>query len=87
MHQDSRAWKLFAVISFAASLGLMVLGVVSIPGDIWMKGFFLIGTLFLVGSCFNLSKTLRDEHEAANLVHRLESAKAERLLKEYDRAA
>lgn len=87
MHQDSKAWKLYAYVSFLVSLGMMVLGVLAIPGEIWMKAFFLIGTFFLVGSCFTLSKSLRDEHETASLVHRLESAKAERLLKEYDRAA
>lgn len=86
MHQDSKAWKLYAYVSFFLALGLMVLGVLAIPGEIWMKGFFLVGTFFLVGSCFTLSKALRDEHEAGNLVHRLDNARAERILKEYDRA-
>ena len=62
----------------------MVLGVLAIPGEMWMKGFFLVGTFFLTGSCFTLSKALRDQHEAENLVHKLESAKAERILREFD---
>ena len=84
MHQDSQAWRFYAYSSFAVSLGMMVLGVLAIPGEVWMKGFFLLGTFFLVGSCFTLSKALRDQHEAENLVNKLESAKAERILREFD---
>ena len=84
MHQDSQAWRFYAYSSFAVSLGMMVLGVLAIPGEVWMKGFFLLGTFFLVGSCFTLSKALRDQHEAENLVNKLESAKAERILSEID---
>lgn len=84
MHADSKAWRMYAYSSFGISLGMMVLGVLAIPGEVWMKGFFLLGTFFLVGSCFTLSKALRDQHEAENLVHKLESAKAERILREYD---
>lgn len=84
MHQDSKAWRTYAYASFAISLGMMVLGVLAIPGELWMKGFFLVGTFFLTGSCFTLSKALRDQHEAENLVHKLESAKAERILREFE---
>lgn len=84
MHADSKAWRMYAYSSFAISLGMMLLGVLAIPGELWMKGFFLLGTFFLVGSCFTLSKSLRDQHEAENLVHKLESAKAERILREYE---
>ncbi len=84
MHQDSKAWRTYAYTSFAISLGMMVLGVLAIPGELWMKGFFLVGTFFLTGSCFTLSKALRDQHEAENLVHKLESAKAERILREFE---
>ncbi len=84
MHANSKAWRLYAYSSFGISLGMMVLGVLAIPGEVWMKGFFLLGTFFLVGSCFTLSKALRDQHEAENLVHKLENAKAERILREFD---
>ena len=42
-----------------------------------------MGTLFLVGSTFTLSKTVRDEFENDKLVNRLADAKAEQILKEY----
>lgn len=84
MYADSKTWRLYAYSSFGISLGMMVLGVLAIPGEAWMKGFFLLGTFFLVGSCFTLSKALRDQHEAENLVHKLENAKAERILREFD---
>ncbi len=85
MNHDSKAWRLYALSSFAASFGLMILGVLAIPGDVWMKGFFLVTTFFLVGSCFTLAKTLRDVHESSNLVNRIENAKTERILKEFAR--
>jgi hypothetical protein len=43
--------------------------------------------VMLVGSCFTLSKTLRDEHEAARLNNRLEEARNEKLLMDIERAA
>ena len=62
MHEDSEAWRMYAYSSFAISLGVMVLAVLEIPGEVWMRGFFLLGTFYLVGSCFTLSKALRDRH-------------------------
>ena len=49
------------------------------PLDIWMKGYFAMGMLMLIQSCVTVTKTIRDVHEGAKLVNRIEDAKAERL--------
>jgi hypothetical protein len=45
-----------------------------------------MGVAMLVQSCTTLNKTIRDVHEGARLVNRIEDAKTERLLMEIDRA-
>lgn len=86
MHADSDAWKLYAFTSFAVALAMMVLGIWFAPIDIAMKAYFTMGTFFLTGSSFTLAKTLRDNHENAKLHNKIEEAKTERILKEYQRA-
>ena len=87
MQHDSQAWRFYAYVSFGLALTMMLFGVWLIPGALWMKAYFMMGTFFLVGSCFTLSKTLRDEHETKQFSHQLEAAKAEKILKEYEAAA
>jgi hypothetical protein len=38
----------------------------------------------VVGSTFTLAKTVRDEFEAKKLINRIQEAKTERMLKDYD---
>jgi hypothetical protein len=86
VHKDSAAWIFYTYISFAIAGILTVTGIQLLPVEFWTRAYLLMGTCFLVGSTFTLSKTLRDQHEAAKLVNRLEEAKTERLLKEYTHA-
>ncbi|MGI9523339.1 MAG: YiaA/YiaB family inner membrane protein [Hyphomicrobiaceae bacterium] len=80
---NSPEWLFFVKASFATAICAMVSGIVLLPVDMTTKSFFGMGTLFLVGSCFTLSKTMRDEFENHKLVNRLADAKAEQILKEY----
>lgn len=80
---DSPSWVFFVKVSFACALGGMIFGVTVMPVEIWMRGYMILGTLFLVGSTFTLSKTLRDEFEASKLINKLAQARTEKLLKEY----
>ncbi len=78
--RHSPAWIVFTYISFAASVGMLVVGVVVMPLDLAMKGYLAMGVTMLVQSCITLTKTLRDNEEAGKLVSRIEDAKTERLL-------
>jgi hypothetical protein len=80
---DSPSWIFFVKISFACALGGMMFGVAIMPVEIWMRGYMILGTLFLTGSTFTLAKTLRDQFEASKLINKLAQARTEKLLKEY----
>lgn len=41
------------------------LGLWHLPTDLWVKGYLAMGSLFLTGSSFTLSKTMRDNQEFA----------------------
>jgi hypothetical protein len=81
---DSPSWVFFVKTSFACAIGGMLFGVAMMPVEIWMRGYMILGTLFLVGSTFTLSKTMRDEFEAGKLITKLANARTEKLLKEYE---
>jgi len=82
---DSPSWLFFVKASFACALGGMVFGIVMMQDvQVWIRGYLVLGTLFLVGSTFTLSKTMRDEFEASKLINKLANARTEKLLKEYD---
>lgn len=78
-------WVTFSYASFAISCGMMALGIWALPADLWVKGYLMMASVFMLGSCFTLAKTVRDEHEAKRFTNRIEDAKAERLLMEVGR--
>ena len=82
---DSPGWLFFVKVSFVCALAGMTFGVAVMPVEIWMRGYMILGTLFLVGSTFTLSKTMRDEFEASKLINKLAQARTEKLLKDYEK--
>jgi hypothetical protein len=76
----SAAWITFTYGSFIASVGMVGIGILFAPVDIWIKAYFAMGAALLVQSCITMTKTLRDVHEGGKLVNRIEDARAERLL-------
>lgn len=87
MQTSSTWWIAYCFISFAVAVVMMLGGIWFLEVPRWTAGYFLMATLLLVASCFSLAKTLRDMHEARRLVHRLDDAKAEQLLRQYDLTA
>ena len=82
---NTQAWTTFSYASFAAAAGMTAIGIWAMPTDIWVKGYLAMAMVFLIGSCFTLAKTIRDDHESKRLAKRIEDAKAEKLLMEIDR--
>ena len=78
--QHSSSWITFTYASFIGAVVMLVGGIVLMPLDIWMMGYFAMGVAMLIQSCVTVTKTIRDVHESSKLVNRLEDAKAERLL-------
>ena len=78
--QHTSSWVTFTYASFIGALLMVAAGVVLMPMDLWIKGYFAMGIVMLIQSCITLTKTIRDVHESGKLVNRIEDAKAERLL-------
>lgn len=82
--KSSGGFMLQAVSSFAISLlGLMV-GIISLPVDPWIRGFLAVTALFLVSSTITISKVVRDREEATVVYRRVDQARLEKLLADYD---
>jgi hypothetical protein len=82
----SWTWITFTYASFIVSLAMVAVAIIFLPADLAIKGYLAMGVAMLVQSCITLTKTIRDVHENARLVNRIEDAKTERLLMEIDRA-
>ncbi len=82
--RNTPAWRIQVWVSFILSMGLSIIGIYNLPVDWWVKGYFLMGTVFLVASCFGLAKTLRDDQELDKLVTRVSEAKMSKIIKEYE---
>ena len=81
----SAAWITFTYASFIASVGMVGVGILFAPVDVWIKAYLGMGAALLIQSCITMTKTLRDMHEGSKLVNRIEDARAERLLMEIER--
>jgi len=82
--KHTSAWKFQVWISFLISLTMTIAGIVYLSVDPWVKGYLLMGFIFTIGSCFGLAKTIRDDFEANQIIHRITQAKTEKILKEYE---
>ena len=85
LHQDSGAWVFFVHAAFVVALVTMLLGIWLLESPLWVKGYLAIGYLFTVNATFSLAKTVRDNHEARKIHHRIAEVKTERMLKEFER--
>ncbi len=81
---NSPAWLIFTKLSFVLSVLAMLVGIWFAPTDLWVKGYFAMATLFLVGTTFTLAKTVRDQFEANKVINMLQEVRTEKLLKDYD---
>ena len=87
LNQNSQSWMFFVKTCFAVSVVAMATAIVFLPTMVWVKGYLAMGSLLLVASSFMLSKSIRDDFEARKVINRLSEAKAEHMLREFDRAA
>lgn len=80
----SSAWIFQVWTSFALSTIATTIGILYLPVDSWVKGYLGMGFIFSIGSTASLSKTVRDIHESNKFINRIDEAKLEKLLAEYD---
>lgn len=82
--KPSSAFFVQSVISFAVALIALVIGLINLEVDLWVRGFLAVGVLYLVTSTFTLSKVIRDQQEASSALGRIDQARVERILAEHD---
>ncbi|MEM1030061.1 MAG: YiaA/YiaB family inner membrane protein [Myxococcota bacterium] len=82
MNRDTPAWRFQVWASFVIAIAATTVGIAYLPVPVWIRGYVGLAMLFSVGSSFTLAKTVRDEHEAKRLLTKIESAQAERILRD-----
>jgi hypothetical protein len=82
--KQTSAFYAQAVISFAVSAGSVLVGIAYLPEGAWTRAFLTLGFLYTVTSSFTLAKCVRDQHEATQVLQRVDGIRLERLLAEHD---
>ena len=82
--KNTNAFFLQAGVSFGIALLTMVVAVLYLPVDPWIRAFLGLGTMFLTTSSFTLAKCVRDAQENQYVVSRLDQARVDKLLAEHD---
>ncbi len=82
--KNTSAFYLQAGISFGIALLTMILAVIYLPVEPWIRAFLGLGTLYLTTSAFTLAKCVRDAQESQSVVSRLDQARVDKLLAEHD---
>jgi hypothetical protein len=82
--KTTSAFYIQAGLSFTVAVGAVILGVVYLPVDPWMRAFLALGSLFLVTSSFTLAKCVRDAQESSQIVTRLDQARVDKILADHD---
>jgi hypothetical protein len=78
------AFHIQAILSFGVSLAAVVVGVLYLPADPWVKAFLAIGVLYVTTSAFTLAKIVRDKQDSLAVVSRVDQARMDKLLAEHD---
>ena len=82
--RTTHAFYLQAGISFGIALLTMVLAIIYLPVDPWIRALLGIGTLYLTTSAFTLAKCVRDAQESQYVVSRIDQARVDKILAEHD---
>ena len=78
------AFYVQSILSFGVALAMVIVGEIYLPVPAWTRAFLALGTLYLVSSSFTLAKVIRDQQESESVVSRIDQARLERLLAEFD---
>jgi len=84
VQKDSAAWLFFVRLTFFVSVVATSIGIFFLPVDFWIKGYLGIGLYFAVASTITLSKTVRDAHESDQLINKINDARTEKILSDYE---
>ena len=82
--KNTHAFFLQAGISFAVALLTMIVAVLYLPVDPWIRAFLGLGVMYLTTSSFTVAKCVRDAQENQAVHARLDQARVDKILSEHD---
>ncbi|MFD9726698.1 MULTISPECIES: YiaA/YiaB family inner membrane protein [unclassified Streptomyces] len=82
--QNTGAYYGQAVASFGIAIAAVAVGIYNMDTNGWVRAFLGIAVLYLTTSAFTLAKVIRDRQEAGQIVSRVDQARMEKILAEYD---
>lgn len=82
--RNTAAFYAQSAISFGLSICALLGAVLYLDVSPWIRAFLAVDALWMVSSAFTLAKCVRDQQEDASVLNRLDSARLERLLAEFD---
>jgi hypothetical protein len=82
--KNTTAFYAQAALSFGVSMVAVIIGILYLPVEPWVRAFLALGALYLVTSSFTLAKCIRDQQDDTSVISRLDQARLERLLAEFD---
>jgi hypothetical protein len=84
LNSSTSAWDFFVKVAFVIAIGSTLLGIYLLPGELVVKGYFLISSLFLVFATITMSKTVRDKHESDRLHNKITDARTSKIIRDMD---
>jgi hypothetical protein len=82
--RTTTAFYVQSVISFGVSLSVTIIGIGYLHDTRWVRAFLALGLLYVITSSFTMAKCIRDRHEEAAIVSRVDQARLDKLLAEQD---
>ncbi|TMR11688.1 hypothetical protein ETD86_34975 [Nonomuraea turkmeniaca] len=81
---QTTAFYVQAILSFAVSLSSVVIALIYLPVEGWIRAFLGLGLLYVVTSTVTLCKVVRDRQELTEVSKRVDQARLDKLLIEHD---
>ncbi len=82
--RNSTAYYGQAVAAFGIAICAVALGIYNLQVDGWVRAFLGIAVLYLTTSAFTLAKVIRDRQELTQIVSRVDQARMEKIMADYD---
>lgn len=83
-NKNTNAFYAQAAISFGLALLAVIVGIIFLPVNGWVRGFLGLGVLYTVTSAFTLAKCIRDRQQESELVNRVDQARLDNYLAQHD---
>jgi hypothetical protein len=81
---NTTAFFVQAGVSFGLALLSLLIGVLYLEVDPWVRAFLGLAVVFLTTSAFTLAKCVRDHQESSAIYQRIDQARVDKILSEHD---